>query len=116
MANEINLSINFNVQNGAFRDAISFSGTVNESAQGVQSGTVAVPTGGSNVPITLTTPGYCYVQNLDNTNFVSYGTTAVMFAKIKAGEAALFRLLPGGSLRFQADTATASVYYKIYAD
>ncbi len=69
---------------------------------------------GVNVDLSLLTAlGYCYIKNLDLTNFVTYGpvvaATLHPFGKLKPGETGIFRLNPGITMAVKADTATCRV-------
>jgi len=61
----------------------------------------------------ITTPGYCYIINLDATNFVEFGvTTGVYSVRVEAGDIALFRL-NGVTLYAKADTGACLIEYII---
>jgi len=64
-------------------------------------------TAGSNVDLSaLTTLGWVRIQNEDPDNFVEWGFGAgTLLGKMKPGEFGLFRLNPGTTLHFKADTA-----------
>ena len=61
----------------------------------------------------LTTEGWCWIQNIDTTNYVAIGVdVAAAFypvARLRAGEWALFRWAPGVTLYAQADTAAVVI-------
>ena len=63
----------------------------------------------------LGTPGYCFIKNLDDTNYVEVGLTGSYTIKLKAGECALFRCA-GASLYAKANTAACLVEYIIVED
>ncbi|KKM63120.1 hypothetical protein LCGC14_1514660 [marine sediment metagenome] len=59
----------------------------------------------------LGNPGYLYIVNLDDTNFVELGiTTGVYTVKLLAGEVALFRV-NGATIYVKADTAICHLEY-----
>ena len=65
------------------------------------------------------TPGYSFWRNNDSTNFVELrpATSVADFAKMKAGEIALFRFADGMTAPYgQADTAAVEVEYIIVED
>lgn len=58
----------------------------------------------------LSTEGWCFMQNLDGTNYVEWGfSTGVYGGRLEAGEVALFRLNPSTTLYLKADTAACKV-------
>ena len=62
------------------------------------------------------TPGYVLLRNLDGTNFVQFGADAdAPFGKLKAGEAALLRVV-AAPISIKADTAACAVEYWVLAD
>lgn len=68
---------------------------------------------------TATIEGLLYVKNLDNTNYVTLGPTSggaiVPMVRLNAGKAALIPLVPGLTLRAQANTAACKVEFKLFA-
>jgi hypothetical protein len=66
----------------------------------------------------ITTPGYMWVRNLDDTNFVDIGYDDTGFknvVQLKAGEEALFRLAQA-TPQAKADTAAVRIEYIIIED
>jgi len=61
----------------------------------------------------IATLGWLFLENLDDDNYVTYGPKSggvmVPFGRLEAGEVAAFRLEPGITLRWQADTADVQV-------
>lgn len=61
----------------------------------------------------VATPGFCVLQNLDDTNYVTWGPESggamVAAGRIKAGETAVLRLDPSATYRWQANTAECLV-------
>jgi hypothetical protein len=71
----------------------------------------------------ITTPGYAYFRNTDETNFVQIGQDISgggfeEFCRLNAGEIAVFRLdlATGGVLQAKADTAPVDLQYTILED
>ena len=69
----------------------------------------------------LGTFGWCYMQNLDATNYVSWGASATTptlatIGRMEAGEPALFRLEPSVTMRMQANTAACDVMVIVWED
>jgi len=68
-------------------------------------------------PQDITTEGLAFFRNTDTTNFVNIGvTTAVYFARLKAGEFMWLRLEPGVTIFGLADTAPVNLWVKIFND
>lgn len=65
----------------------------------------------------ITTPGWCYLINLDSTNYVQVGvSTGVYFTRLKAAEpGGLFRLENAATtLYLKANTATCKILVVVY--
>jgi hypothetical protein len=120
LSNEINLVIQYTVQNGNYADTVNYTHGLDQAAIGEQGQTLSVPTTGVAVTNVLTTPGYCYLLSLDSTNYVDFGPdnggTMLALGRLKAGEACIFRLHPGTVLRFVANAAAVLVQVKIWSD
>ena len=121
MAGTINTTINVNVQN----DEFSYNHSSNESI--VQTGIGRyghVQTIGTSEEVLdfgdVGTEGYCYLKNLDDENFVSYGpeSTGAMVAgcRLGPGEEAWLRLEPSVVWRAQADTAAVQLQVDLFED
>lgn len=66
-----------------------------------------------------TTLGWAWFKNLDATNFVSIktATSGTIFAKLKAGEACMFRFGSGVTAPYViADTASVRLEYTVFVD
>jgi len=123
MANEITLQFSGSLQNGAARDRFDIGGQllIDQAAAGADGGIVAVGTSETTVSFSrLTTPGVCFLLNLDGTNFVEYGPdsggTIAILGKLKPGEFAFVRLAAGVTLKAIADTAACNVLAKCWND
>lgn len=124
MANEITTQVGLSLANGSLNDRVVLeSDQVTQTIQWVLRDVLSIPTtaGGTVIATTgLTTPGYCYVKNLDATNYVELGPTSggaiIPFGKLKAGEQCLVRLAAGISLRALANTAAVKILIVIYDD
>ena len=66
----------------------------------------------------ITTEGFCYLRNLDATNYVQWGySTGVYGGRMEAGEpAGPLRLEPGADLFFKANTAACNVRIVVIED
>jgi hypothetical protein len=118
MASEITLNVSMRVVNGNLLETIQpGSKSIDQAAVGGPApGYVNVGT--SEEPITLSelsTLGYCYMQNLDATNYVRWGFTAGDYGgRLNAGEVAIFRFNPGSALYMIANTASCKVLIKAF--
>jgi len=70
----------------------------------------------------VSTEGYCFLRNLDDTNYITWGpqngTTSDMepCGKLKAGEIAVFRIEPGTVLMAMSDTAAVDLDVTVLED
>lgn len=66
------------------------------------------------------TLGWCFLRNLDDTNYVTYGPKSggvmVALGRIEAEECAAFRLEPGITIRAQANTAAVELDVMVLED
>jgi hypothetical protein len=118
MANQISYTFSATVTFGNLSDTIqNTSITVPLSAVGKSDNVVSVPTSAQELTINVTTLGWAYIQNLDGTNYVTMALhSASPFLKLKAGEAAWVRLVPGSAYDLQANTAAVNVRVIVYDD
>lgn len=122
MANEIQLQIQAKAANGNFIDQFTLGGQlqIDQAVAGSDGGVVSVATSETTISLSrLTTEGYCFLRNLDATNYIEYGpdsTGMVAIGKLKPGEAAVLRLKPGITLKAQANTAACKLLVKCWED
>ena len=122
MANEIRLTLNMDVNNGAFTFKGRHSFQVDQSAiGGGNPGVVDIGTSEEDIDFgDITTEGYAVLKNLDDTNYVQYGPKSagsmVAFGRLKAGEVAVVRLEPGVIIRAIANTAACKVEVRVMED
>lgn len=120
MANEINVQLNAQLANGALVDQISATKQINQGTQDKFDHVFSCTTSDTALTITVGTMGWCFITNLDSTNYVAYGPTSggaiVNFGKIKPGETHALRLYPGITFRAQANTATCLVRIIVWND
>ena len=64
----------------------------------------------------ISTPGFCFVRNLDPSNYVTLSSTGGAFSRVEAGEIGGWRLDPSMTLSAQADTAACKVQFVILSD
>lgn len=76
MANEISVSVSLQINNGNLQYQSRPTAYQDDqgSARGATPGLTQVSTSGTDIDFSkLTTPGYCWLQNLDSTNYVTLG-------------------------------------------
>lgn len=116
MADEITVQTGLSVRNGTF----TFSQQPGQirvdqaTAGGGNPGTLTIATSDTAIDLSdMTAPGYLWVRNLDDTNYVEIGPdsggTMIPLVKLKAGEVALFRLAGSVTLKAKANTAACEV-------
>ena len=122
MADEIAVTILATLTNGNFKDRIDHGQQkFTQAAVGAASNVVSVGTSEEDVTTgDLSTLGWCFMRNLDTTKYVTYGPKSsgsmVGLARIEAGEVHAFRLEPGVTMRWAANTAACLVDLRIYED
>lgn len=122
MANEINITLSARIENGAFKDRIDSTGLAFDQATlGGHRPVVSVGTSEEDLTVgDVATLGWCYLRNLDATNYVTYGPKSsgsmVAMGRLEPGEIAIFRLDPSVTVRWVADTAACKVDVRIYED
>jgi hypothetical protein len=93
---------------------------VDQAVRGGDSAIVPVGTSEQVIALAVTTYGYAFLQNLDDTNYIEYGPTAsgsmVVFGKLFAGEWAVLRLDPGIVFRARAHTAMCDLLMKVWSN
>lgn len=101
MANEITVNISLQVKSGNlnYRSQPTVFRADMDGVKGPTPGSITVPVTGVSVSFSeLTTPGFCRLQNLDETNYVEYGildTLGSVFyplGELLPGEIAIIRL------------------------
>ncbi len=122
MADEIVITVLAELTNGNFKDRIDHGQQkFDQTAIGASSNVVNVGTSEEDVSVgDVTTLGWCFVRNLDTTNYVTWGPKSsgsmVAVGRIEAGEVICFRLEPGVTLRWIANTASCLVDIRIFED
>ena len=122
MASEMQIRAELSITNGSFVDHIAPGNiTVTQNALGMGGGVQSIPTADTVVSLgTITTNGWCFLQNLDTANYIEFGPTSggaiVKVGRLNAGEFAIFRLNPAAVLRAIAHTGACLLYTKIYND
>lgn len=121
MANTLTITINAGFSNATNRVlSRSFSGSItnsgaywNENIQNIGTSDETVSIGSD-----ISSLGYIYVRNLDATNYVELGyTSGTYFAKLKAGEACIFRAGSGlTTLHAKANTGAVDIESFVLSD
>lgn len=120
MADELNFNLSITVDKTPLFEVIQpGTFTFDVSAIGLASGVQVVGTSAEAIVTTdVSSLGWCYLQNLDSTNFLLVGPddggTMKDFMKLLPGEPAWFRLKPGITVKAKADTAACKMLYKIF--
>ena len=124
MANEINIGLNMQVRNGFFSDTAN-PGTIQVDQAALGRGGYVQDIGFAAPEVVdfgdVTTNGYMYLRNLDETNYVTFGpqsdaATIEVFGKLKPGEVALLRVAPTIIMWAQADTAAVKLEVSLFED
>jgi len=119
MANEITITTSVKCANGSLSETWQ-PGTlqVDQATARVDGRVQAIGTSAETLDIgsDLATAGYAFVQNLDATNFVELGPTAVaMLLKLKPGEHQIVRFTTT-TIHAIADTAPVDLLFRVLAD
>lgn len=121
MADEITITARMSLSNNALAFTQNkVNQKYDQSTAEFDAGTQNIGTSEENLSVTVTTPGYLYLENLDSTNYVQWGqdnsSTMQTVGRLKAGEIALFRVDSGQTVRMQANTAAVDIYYVMFND
>lgn len=115
MANEIEVRARLSFSKSSATDGMDASGTFTLTGTKYQKGRQNVATTEEALNLgDAAAGGWCFIKNLDATNFVSVrsATGATNFIRINAGEFALFRLHASSSAPFViADTSAVEIEY-----
>jgi hypothetical protein len=119
MANEITYSGELTIINGTFTPPpYPISGSADQAAAGVCYDVQNVGTSEETLDLgNVTTAGWAFFKNLDDTNFVHIGPDASgiqNFIKLKAGEACGPIPLATTTIKAKADTAAVELEYIVY--
>lgn len=114
MADEITINATLSIDNGNYAATRRTSRL--QATQSTLGGNAAVQSVSTSYEALalgdVSTEGWCYVRNLDSTNFVELGlevsSTFYGFTKLEAGEPALFRV-SDQTIYAQADTSAVKI-------
>jgi hypothetical protein len=122
MAGTIVTSLTCAIINGSFKDDPNIQPiTIAQSAVGGGNpGTITITTSEADITIGLTSPRFCIIENLDDTNYFTIGPKSagamVALAKLKPGEFAVIPLAASVTLRAIANTASVKARIRAYED
>lgn len=122
MANEISITVAMSRKHAT--NAIDKHDLPSQRSQYTQTGVgqydAKLSVGTTEEAVTFTdiaTNGWCFMQNMDTTNYVEWGTTGAYIGRMKAGETAgPFRVNAGATLYLRANTAACRVRVVMYED
>ncbi len=124
MSQEIQFNVSGSVKNpasggGYYEQLTSNTYKINQANQAAQSGILSISTTAAAMSITVTAPCWCYMINLDSTNYfqVGYwdGAAAHPVIRVLPGDFALFRIDNSSAISIKANTATVLAQYWIWA-
>lgn len=123
MADELTINGSAQLVNGNHKEQWSVAAyRVDQAAIGAHSTLVTVGFGSEeDMPVgDVTVMGWLFLENLDSTNFVTWGPKSggvmIDMGRIEAGETVQMRMEPGVILRWQADTADVQVKMMLLED
>ena len=122
MSDEITVSMDLDLTNGDLERSVEVSSLqFDQAATGCIWQVVNAAAADEAIVTTeLTSLGWCFMRNLDSTNYVEWGPDSggslVVCGRLEAGEIALFRLSPAITLRTQANTAAVELDILILED
>jgi len=120
MSGTINSTLTFAVVNGTYTDnpTIQAENLVQTTEGGGNPGYVNVGTSEEDISFGDVTPGMVIIENLDATNYVTYGPKSggsmILFGKIPAGGVHKMQLGAAVTLRMKADTAAVNLRIRGY--
>jgi hypothetical protein len=115
MADEIQVTTRLTVSNDGYKEERAPSRLkVTQAARGGAAGVQAIGTTYEAIGIgDVTTEGYTYIRNLDDTNFVQVGVdggaSLTPLIRLNAGEFCVFRIDAAATLFALADTAACDI-------
>jgi len=109
MTDEMSIRLQLNVSNGEFVDSLAESFTADFPIIGKGGGIQIIGTAEEAISFgDILYEGWTLLKNLDDTNIIDYGpdsTGMVACLRLDPGEAAMFRLKPGVTIKAKARTA-----------
>lgn len=122
MSDELKITISATLTNSSLRETINPSQmSITQNTQRSHCPVVDVGTSEEDIATgDIGTLGWLFMQNLDTTNYVTWGPKSggamVAVGRLKATEVAAFRLSPGITLRMQANGGTVKIKFWILDD
>jgi hypothetical protein len=119
MADEITLIVDLDLVNGVVEHDFSPNSiSIDQSTARFVDTVLDIGTSAETISFgDIATKGVVILQNLDSTNYVTYGpdsTGQVTLGRLNAGEIAVFRIDDSATLKATADTATCKVRFIAY--
>jgi len=122
MADELKLQVTANLTKGNYTSKFE-PGLLSITVDAVGGHHPVVDVGTSEEVISfgdISTEGWCFMRNLDDTNYVQWGPESggsmITMGRIEAGEVACFRMEPGITLRAKANTAAVLLEFWLIED
>jgi len=120
MADELKITQQMILINGSLRKQIAPTTlSITQDAAQAYEDVNSIPTSEEAVTTfgSIGTEGWCYLQNIDTTNYVEWGfSTGVYGGRLEAGETAMFRLNPAANLYLKSNTAACLVQIVVFED
>ena len=119
MADEITLIVDLDLVNGVVEHDFSPNSiSIDQSTARFVDTVLDIGTSAETISFgDIATKGVVILQNLDSTNYVTYGpdsTGQVTLGRLNAGEIAVFRIDDSATLKATANTATCKVRFIAY--
>ena len=119
MADEITVTLRFGVTNGNYSpgDIAINNAKFDQAAAGADERIQNIGTSEETLGETLSTEGWLFMRNLDDTNYIQWGVATTDYAgRLEAGEFAIFRAEPGITVYAKANTAACDLWYRWLED
>lgn len=119
MANEIQITVKGTLKNADLLDEFN-PGTqrYDQTTQDAAGDVIAAAVTEASLTIPITTPGYIFLRNLDETDSILIGpllVTLVPFIKLGPGQVACFPLDAAVTLRFKSSANTPKLQWKCWS-
>lgn len=114
MADEIRFNVDMSLANGSVKhDYRPSTFSIDQTTANYENRTVSIATSATTVDFgAFTTKGYIYLENLDATNYITFGpdsTGQVTVGRLNPGDFAVFRCDNSATLKATADTAACKM-------
>jgi hypothetical protein len=120
MANEIQLTIKGTLDNGTLEDRFDPGAQrYDQATQDAAGDVIAATVSEQNLTIPVTTPGYCFLRNLDTVDSIHFGpnlaAVLIAFGKLGPGQLACFPLDASVTIRFKSSANTPKLQWKVWS-